>query len=308
MSSIIKTRGKGGKISPKGKIESFRSSIRWTKESLMAMAEYVHANFNDYQTALGSARKMNFLRKMRDELKLICSDIQLKNGFNNLIRKYKEVKKKLNLSGFGIDPEKDASLNTGAGWILKACPYFEILDEVLGTKPNICPPAIVTTATFDEEEIEIVPNIEEMNAQRNSEDEQCDDNMEQNDSLIGNEDSSQVPTSLGTGNRNSPVNVETPRLVCEAVRGLMSRKEDSTSKAPLGVFARIMSEKMEGTAKIEEKKLKAQEVHFEQERLLRKETNELEHMKATKSPERNGRSPTKFRGTKAAGKRQGKGT
>jgi hypothetical protein len=31
------------------------------------------------------------------------------------------------------------------GWVLAQCPYFDILDQVLGTRPNITPPAVLST-------------------------------------------------------------------------------------------------------------------------------------------------------------------
>jgi len=40
---------------------------------------------------------------------------------------------------------------TFSGWILKTCPYFDVLDEVLGTRPNITPPAVIFTADLDNE-------------------------------------------------------------------------------------------------------------------------------------------------------------
>jgi hypothetical protein len=42
-----------------------------------------------------------------------CNDVQLRNGFRIFLKKYDLVKQKLNASGFGIDPEKDKSLDKG---------------------------------------------------------------------------------------------------------------------------------------------------------------------------------------------------
>lgn len=36
-------------------------------------------------------------------------------------------------------------MNINTGWVMKQCPYFEILDDVMGTRPNITPPFIYTT-------------------------------------------------------------------------------------------------------------------------------------------------------------------
>lgn len=115
---------------------------------------------------------------MRDVLEITADDKQLRNGFQFMMFKYEDVKRKLNSSGFGIDPEKDKSLDKGilliscyinnakwctlwtkwnklinqlntSGWILKVCPYFDALDEVMGTRPNVRPPAIVSTSLVD---------------------------------------------------------------------------------------------------------------------------------------------------------------
>lgn len=56
---------------------------------------------------------MEFLRRMRDALEISPDDTQLKNGFQHFLKKYEEVKQKLESSGFGIDPEKDATLSKG---------------------------------------------------------------------------------------------------------------------------------------------------------------------------------------------------
>jgi len=79
------------------------------------------------KASLGTTRKMEYLRKMRDALKLSCSDLQLKNGFNNFLRKYTDVKKKLNSSGFGIDPEKDVTLNKGNLILKSTCSTVQIM-------------------------------------------------------------------------------------------------------------------------------------------------------------------------------------
>lgn len=59
---------------------------------------------------------MSFVRKMKAALKLECEDTQVKNGFDRLIKNYTDVKTKLNASGFGVDPEKDRTLNLESGW------------------------------------------------------------------------------------------------------------------------------------------------------------------------------------------------
>lgn len=50
---------------------------------------------------------------MRDVLEITADDKQLRNGFQFMMFKYEDVKRKLNSSGFGIDPEKDKSLDKG---------------------------------------------------------------------------------------------------------------------------------------------------------------------------------------------------
>lgn len=39
------------------------------------------------------------------------------------------------------------------GWILKVCPYYEILDEVMGCRPNVTPPAVIFTSEFSNENV-----------------------------------------------------------------------------------------------------------------------------------------------------------
>jgi hypothetical protein len=56
---------------------------------------------------------MEFLQKMRDRLNFNCDDVQLKNGFGTFIKKYADIRTQLNSSGFGVDPEKDSSLDKG---------------------------------------------------------------------------------------------------------------------------------------------------------------------------------------------------
>jgi hypothetical protein len=114
-------------------------------------------------------KRMDFLRRMRDSLGYEdCEDKQLKKGFDRFLKAYTDTKDKLEQSGFGIDPEKDATLKKGnllldcllciiwfinnffyfypLDWILKKCPYFEILDEVMGSRPNLRPPFIDDSA------------------------------------------------------------------------------------------------------------------------------------------------------------------
>lgn len=50
---------------------------------------------------------------MRDALEIPVDDTKMKNGFISFMRKFDEVRVKLNSSGFGIDPEKDATLQKG---------------------------------------------------------------------------------------------------------------------------------------------------------------------------------------------------
>lgn len=38
------------------------------------------------------------------------------------------------------------------GWVLKQCPYYDILDEVMGCRPNVSPPAIVSTSRVQVED------------------------------------------------------------------------------------------------------------------------------------------------------------
>lgn len=56
-----------------------------------------------------------------------CTDTQLKNGYSTFYSKYAGVKQKLNSSGFGIDPEKDATLNKG----------FVVLSVTLNTRTTL---------------------------------------------------------------------------------------------------------------------------------------------------------------------------
>lgn len=63
-------------------------------------------------------KKQSFLLKMKEDLGLTCDKKQLTNGFQSFINKYKEIKGKLNSSGFGVDPEVDQSLDKGMARIL----------------------------------------------------------------------------------------------------------------------------------------------------------------------------------------------
>ena len=47
---------------------------------------------------------------MRKSLNFKCSDIQVKNGFARFLKKYDDVRAKLNSSGFGVEEEKDKTL------------------------------------------------------------------------------------------------------------------------------------------------------------------------------------------------------
>jgi hypothetical protein len=50
---------------------------------------------------------------MRTELQMTCDKKQLSNGFGTFLKKYRDVRDKLNSSGFGVDPEVDLSLDKG---------------------------------------------------------------------------------------------------------------------------------------------------------------------------------------------------
>jgi hypothetical protein len=94
---------------------------------------------------------------MKEQLNLDnCDEKQFKNGFDRFLKCYTDTKDKLSHSGFGVDPEVDQSLDKGfcynfnflyfillcvlTGWILKRCKYYEILDRVMGSRPNLNPP------------------------------------------------------------------------------------------------------------------------------------------------------------------------
>jgi len=57
--------------------------------------------------------KTNFILKMVEQLGFNCTKKQATNCFDSILRKYKEVKDTLNTTGFGIDPEKDKSIEEG---------------------------------------------------------------------------------------------------------------------------------------------------------------------------------------------------
>ncbi len=50
---------------------------------------------------------------MKTKLGITCTKTQLKNGFQSFLKKYKDVKDKLNSSGFGVDPSIDKDLEEG---------------------------------------------------------------------------------------------------------------------------------------------------------------------------------------------------
>lgn len=58
-------------------------------------------------------KRIDFLRKMRADLGLSCTDKQLTNGFSSFLSKYKDIKEDSSSSGSGIDPEKDKTLEKG---------------------------------------------------------------------------------------------------------------------------------------------------------------------------------------------------
>jgi hypothetical protein len=61
-------------------------------------------------------KRAHFLRKMRDSFGWAeLSELQIKNGFTAILKQYQEIREKLNSSGFGVDPEVDATLDKGIG-------------------------------------------------------------------------------------------------------------------------------------------------------------------------------------------------
>jgi len=50
---------------------------------------------------------------MHELLGIECTDKQLKNCFERMVAKYKEIKDKLNSSGFGVDMENEKTLDKG---------------------------------------------------------------------------------------------------------------------------------------------------------------------------------------------------
>lgn len=59
-------------------------------------------------------KRSDFLRRMKGALGFDdCDHTQMKNGFDRFLKIYTDIKEKLNESGFGIDPEKDSTLEKG---------------------------------------------------------------------------------------------------------------------------------------------------------------------------------------------------
>lgn len=138
MGSIKKVTTKGKK-----KSETARSGFKWTNGLKISMASYLNEHFNTYKVSESgnkynkknkstyyyddsdityqfqtsgekNGKKAQFLRQMKDDLGIDCNETQFRNGFNSIIRKYMEIRKQLNSSGFGVDPEKDATLDKGS--------------------------------------------------------------------------------------------------------------------------------------------------------------------------------------------------
>ncbi len=158
------TIGRGGR--PRKVGQKQRTSFKWTADIQYQMALYLRDHYaaykvilrkylrNEYsipsiscyfykiliisrllkyhlQVALSSSRKIHFLRQMRDALEIPVDDTKLKNGFINFMRKFDEVRVKLNSSGFGIDPEKDATLQKGNTQHSHYCQSYSNFNHVL---------------------------------------------------------------------------------------------------------------------------------------------------------------------------------
>ncbi|XP_035715514.1 uncharacterized protein LOC118438837 [Folsomia candida] len=269
-----RSKGKGGLSS-----SSNEKSFKWTAARKMDVAHYVVENYENYKVS----KKMDFLRRMREKLRFNqCDDTQLKNGFDRFMKAYTDVKDKLQQSGFGVDPEKDETLNDG--WILKKCPYFHILDEIMGSRPNIQPPhieqssafgeiggsEIVDEDLFDPMSLPMSRPVDFVIDMESGEDNPSDINVD----LTATEGENSIePGEPADGDS------EVKRLVKSTLSGLGVKKAQKP-KTAVGVFSSIMELRLQDQKEVEVKHIKLEEEKFNYTRLLDDKKLDLDRERA----------------------------
>jgi len=232
---------------------------------------------------------MEFYRRMRAACLIDCTDQQMRNGFKNFLDKYTEVKQRLNASGFGVDPEVDATLDYGklyinltiscinllpefefsTGWVTRQCPYFHVLDEVLGTRPNVTPPCVVSTKAVgvigEPSNIDLGPVFE-----------QAEVDLEISSETTGSQaigievqtSPAQEPATPDTGDSSESHGKFEDLIKRSFARIGVKRKETNKSqgqgshKSGIGAFTQLLREKSEDLEMVEEKKLKLEADKF----------------------------------------------
>lgn len=74
----------------------------------------------------------------------------------------------------------------------------------------------------------------------------------------------------------------TDKYVRQALHGIKNKKDSLSMKTPLGVFAKVMSQKIEENVQVEREKMKIQANHHEEDRKIQKEKNDIAKLKVTK--------------------------
>lgn len=128
----------------------------------------------------------------------------------------------------------------------------------MGTRPNLVPPTIVSTsAIVIETENEQVGSVE-------------DEETAESDAPIA--DTSEVPSEIKDN--------ATILSVRKSLEVKKTQDRDTLhSKSALGVFAKIMGDKVEETSKLEREKMKIQQENFWRQQDIDKERNEIERLK-----------------------------
>lgn len=73
----------------------------------------------------------------------------------------------------------------------------------------------------------------------------------------------------------------THEYVRQALHGIKTKKDALSMKTPLGVFANVMSQKIEENVQVEREKMKIQADHHEEECKIQKEKNDIEKFKVS---------------------------
>jgi hypothetical protein len=112
------------------------TSFKWTTDIHVSMGNYFRENYQLYKVntnfisshqlidrlslnvkslsqSTQRGAKVKFMKCMKEHLGLTCTEQQFKNGFSSFLKKYQDIRQKLNQSGFGVDPDVDATLNKG---------------------------------------------------------------------------------------------------------------------------------------------------------------------------------------------------